>query len=238
MKIQEQMTQLRLAGMKTLYSSLSEARQLQNLNLDEGLELLLQAETENRNTRRTERLTQKARFRYKASLSEINYLENRNLDKNLIASLSDCSFINKGQSIIITGATGCGKSFLASALGQQACLLGYKVLYSSLSKLFSQLKISRLEGTLAKTTENIAKQQLLILDDFGITGLDQQQAIDLMEIIEDRHGRHSTIIASQIPIAAWYDMIPDSTIADAILDRLIHTATRVELKGDSLRKIK
>jgi DNA replication protein DnaC len=238
MKIQEQMTQLRLAGMKTLYSSLSETRQLQNLNLDEGLELLLQAETENRNTRRTERLTQKARFRYKASLSEINYLENRNLDKNLIASLSDCSFINKGQSIIITGATGCGKSFLASALGQQACILGYKVLYSSLSKLFSQLKISRLEGTLAKITENIAKQQLLIIDDFGITGLDQQQAIDLMEIIEDRHGRHSTIIASQIPIAAWYDMIPDSTIADAILDRLIHTATRVELKGDSLRKIK
>jgi len=238
MKIQEQMSQLRLAGMKNRYNSLVETRHLQSLNINEGLELLLQAEVENRNIRRTERLTHNAKFRYKASLSEINYLESRNLDKNLIASLSDCTFINKGQSIIITGATGCGKSFLASAIGQQACLLGFKVYYSSISKLFSKLKVSRLEGTLAKTMENIAKQQLLILDDFGITGLDQQQAIDLMEIIEDRHGRNSTLIATQIPIAAWYDIIPDSTIADAILDRLIHTATRVELKGDSLRKIK
>lgn len=238
MKIEEQMSQLRLTGMKHRYTSLKETRQLQNLNLADGLELLLQAESESRNTKRTERLTQKARFRYKASLSEINYLENRALDKNLIASLSDCSFAAKGQSIIITGATGCGKSFLASALGQQACLLGYKVLYSSLSKLFSQLKISRLDGTLARTMENIAKQNVLILDDFGITGLDQQQAIDLMEIIEDRHSRNATIIASQLPITAWYDIITDSTIADAILDRLIHTATRIELKGDSLRKIK
>ena len=238
MKIQEQMSQLRLLGMKHRYISLQESRQLQNLSLSDGLELLLQAECENRNTKRTERLTHKARFRYKASLSEINYLESRALDKNLIAALTDCSFISKGQSIIITGATGCGKSFLASALGQQACLLGHKVLYSSLSKLLSQLKISRIEGTLPRTMENIAKQNLLILDDFGITGLDQQQAIDLMEIIEDRHAQNATIIATQLPIAAWYDMIPDSTIADAILDRLIHTATRIELKGDSLRKIK
>lgn len=238
MKIEEQMSQLRLAGMRHRYTSLLETRQWQNLNQNEGLELLLQAELENRRTKKSERLTHKARFRYKASINEISYLEARGLDKNLIATLSDCSYINKGQSIIITGATGCGKSFLASALGQQACMMGYKVLYSSLSKLFSQLKISRLDGTLAKSLENIAKQHLLIIDDFGITGLDQQQAIDLMEIIEDRHAKHATIIATQLPIAAWYDIIPDSTIADAILDRLIHTANRIELKGDSLRKIK
>lgn len=238
MKIEEQMSQLRLAGMRHRYTSLLETRQWQNLNQNEGLELLLQAELENRSTKKSERLTQKARFRYKASINEISYLEARGLDKNLIATLSDCTYINKGQSIIITGATGCGKSFLASALGQQACMMGYKVLYSSLSKLFSQLKISRLDGTLAKSLENIAKQHLLIIDDFGITGLDQQQAIDLMEIIEDRHTKHATIIATQLPIAAWYDIIPDSTIADAILDRLIHTANRIELKGDSLRKIK
>lgn len=238
MKIEEQMSQLRLAGMRHRYTSLLETRQWQNLNQNEGLKLLLQAELENRRTKKSERLTHKARFRYKASINEISYLEARGLDKNLIATLSDCSYINKGQSIIITGATGCGKSFLASALGQQACMMGYKVLYSSLSKLFSQLKISRLDGTLAKSLENIAKQHLLIIDDFGITGLDQQQAIDLMEIIEDRHAKHATIIATQLPIAAWYDIIPDSTIADAILDRLIHTANRIELKGDSLRKIK
>lgn len=236
MKVQEQMGQLRLAGMKHRYTSLLETRQLQNLSLTEGLELLLQAETENRETRRTERLTAKARFRYQASLSEINYAQSRNLDKNLMAALSDGSFIPQGQSIIITGATGCGKSFLASALGHQACLLGYKVAYYSTSKLFNQLRIARLDGTLTRTLDNIAKQNLLILDDFGITGMDKQQALDLMEIIEDRHGKNATVIASQIPIAAWYDIIPDSTIADAILDRLIHTATRIELKGDSLRK--
>lgn len=236
MKIQEQMSQLRLSGMKHRYESLDQSRQLQNLALNEALELLLQAELENRDNKRTERLTLKAKFRYKASLNQINYLESRKLDKNLIASLSDCTFIDKGQSVIITGATGCGKSFLASALGHQACLLGYKVLYSPMSKLFSQLKINRLSATLAKAFEQISKQQLLIIDDFGITGLDQQQAMDLLEIIEDRHGRFSTIIATQLPITAWFDIIPDSTIADAILDRLIHSSTRIELKGDSLRK--
>lgn len=236
MKIEEQMSQLRLTGMRHRYVSLSETRQLQNLSLREGLELLLQAETENRQTRRTERLTTRARFRYQASLNEISYPDSRNLDKNLIAALSDCSFIPKGQSIIITGATGCGKSFLASALGQQACLMGFKVMYSATSKLFHRLRIARLDGSWVKTMEQIAKQQLLILDDFAITGMDKQQAIDLMEVIEDRHNKNATIIATQLPIAAWYDIIPDSTIADAILDRLAHSATRIELKGDSLRK--
>jgi DNA replication protein DnaC len=238
MKIEEQMSQLRLAGMRHRFNSLSQTQQLNNLSLSEGLELLLQAELENRTNKRTERLTRKARFRYKSSLNEISYLDSRALDKNIIATLSDCSFIDKGQSIIITGATGCGKSFLASALGHQACLLGYKVLYVSMSKLCSQLKVSRIDGSIVKLLDNIAKQHLLILDDFGITGLDQQQAIDLMEIIEDRHTKNATIIATQLPIAAWYDIISDSTIADAILDRLVHTATRIELKGDSLRKIK
>lgn len=236
MKIEEQMGQLRLAGMRHRYISLSETRQLQNLSLKEGLELLLQAETENRQTRRTERLTTQARFRYQASLSEISYADSRNLNKNLMASLSDCSFIPKGESIIITGATGSGKSFLASALGQQACLMGFRVMYSATSKLFHRLKMARLDGSWVKTMEQIAKQQLLILDDFAIAGMDKQQAVDLMEVIEDRHNKNATIIATQLPIAAWYDIIPDSTIADAILDRLVHTATRIELKGDSLRK--
>ncbi|MCD8539615.1 MAG: ATP-binding protein [Leadbetterella sp.] len=109
-------------------------------------------------------------------------------------------------------------------------------MYSATSKLFHRLKIARLDGSWVKTMEQIAKQQLLILDDFAITGMDKQQAVDLMEVIEDRHNRNATIIATQLPIAAWYDIIPDSTIADAILDRLVHTATRIELKGDSLRK--
>ncbi len=236
MNIEQQMSQLRLAGMKQRYQNLNETRQVHNLELTEGLQLLLQAEQESRQNRRSERLTQQARFRYQASLSEITYSQNRNLDKTLMASLADCSFIDKGQSIIITGATGCGKSFLASALGHQACRLGHKVFYSSQTKLFSKIRMCRIDGSLDKNFQKIAKQNLLIIDDFGLSGMDQQQALDLMEIIEDRHGKMATIIVSQLPVSAWYDIIPDSTIADAILDRLVHTSIRIELKGDSLRK--
>ncbi len=238
MNIEQQMAQLRLSGMKNLYQNLTETRQTQNLTFTDGLQMLLTAEQQERQHRRTERLTRNARFRYQASLSEVTCSTARNLDQNTIASLTDCSFIGKGQSIIITGATGCGKSFLASALGQQACNLGYKTGYSSLSKLFNRIKISRMDGSILKTFDSLAKQDLLILDDFGMSGIDQQQAIDLMEIIEDRHAKKATVIASQLPVSTWYDIIPDSTIADAILDRLVHTAIRIELKGDSLRKIK
>ncbi len=145
-------------------------------------------------------------------------------------------YINKGESIIITGATGCGKSFIASAFGHHACSQGYKVAYFNLQKLLSKTKMSRVEGTIYKLMENIAKTNLLILDDFGLVNLVGQQQLDLMEIIEDRHGRSSTIIASQLPVASWFDVISEATIADAILDRLIHSSHRIELKGESLRK--
>jgi DNA replication protein DnaC len=152
--------------------------------------------------------------------------------------LSDGSYIDKGDFVLITGATGCGKSFLATALGQQACTQGFKTQYISIKKMFNQLKIARIEGTYIKYVERISKQQLLIIDDFGLVPMDQQQAVDLMEIIEDRHAKQATIVASQLPVSTWYDIIPDSTIADAILDRIIHTAIRIELKGESLRKKK
>ena len=152
--------------------------------------------------------------------------------------LSDGSYIDKGDFVLITGATGCGKSFLATALGQQACTQGFKTQYISIKKMFNQLKIARIEGTYIKYVERISKQQLLIIDDFGLVPMDQQQAVDLMEIIEDRHSKQATIVASQLPVSTWYDIIPDSTIADAILDRIIHTAIRIELKGESLRKKK
>jgi DNA replication protein DnaC len=136
----------------------------------------------------------------------------------------------------ITGSTGCGKSFLASALGHQACAQGHKVAYYNVQKLLLKTKISRIEGTILKFFEFISKTDLLILDDFGLTHLEQQQQLDLMEMIEDRHGTSSTIIASQLPVSSWYDVIGEETIADAILDRLVHTSYRVELKGESLRK--
>lgn len=238
MKLEEQMYHLRLQGMVKRWEGLKEAKQLQGLSLKDGLELLLQAEWESRYNRKRERLTKQAGFRYQASLNELSYLPERNLDKTIIGMLSDGAYIDKGEFILITGATGCGKSFLATAFGQQACTQGYKTMYISMKKLSAQLKMARVEGTYMKYVEKISRQQLLILDDFGLSPMDQQQSIDLMEIIEDRHGKNATIVVSQLPVSTWYDVIPDSTIADAILDRIIHTATRIELKGESLRKKK
>ena len=138
--------------------------------------------------------------------------------------------------MLISGATGCGKSFLASALGHQACAQGYRVAYYNVQKLLLRSKMSRLDGTIYKFMEKLSKTDLLILDDFGLTHLEQQQRLDMMEIIEDRHGKASTVIASQLPVASWYDVIGEDTIADAILDRLVHGSYRIELKGESLRK--
>lgn len=236
MKAEQQMYELRLMGMMDRYKSLNETKQIQGLSLQEGLELLFLAETEYRNHRRTDRLIQMARFRYQASIAEINYLPSRNLDRSMVASLVDNEYIKKGDFIVITGATGCGKSYLATAFGYQACNMGIKTMYISMKTMFDQLKLAKIDGTYLKYMDKIAKSSLLIIDDFGLSNLDKTQALDLMEIIEDRHAKKGTIIASQIPISAWYDIIPDSTIADAILDRIVHTATRIELKGDSLRK--
>jgi DNA replication protein DnaC len=236
MKAEQQMYELRLMGMMNRYKSLNETKQIQGLSLQEGLEILFLAETEYRNHRRTDRLIQMARFRYQASIAEINYLPTRNLERSMVASLVDNEYIKKGDFIVITGATGCGKSYLATAFGYQACNMGIKTMYISMKTMFDQLKLAKIEGTYLKYMDKIAKSSLLIIDDFGLSNLDKSQALDLMEIIEDRHSQKGTIIASQIPISTWYDIIPDSTIADAILDRIVHTATRIELKGDSLRK--
>ena len=235
-QIETQMNKLRLHGMVKSYAVLQETRKVHELSLHEGLELLLQAEEQERDNRRFKRLEYNAAFRYKASIEELRADPARGLDKNLIASLAMGDYIAKGESVLITGATGCGKSFLSSALGHQACVLGYKVAYFNTQKLMLKIKMARLEGTVYKFFEKLAKTDLLILDDFGLTHLEKQQQMDLMELIEDRHGKSSTIIASQLPVGSWYDIIGEETIADAILDRLVHSSYRIEIKGDSLRK--
>ena len=236
MKIKEQMNNLRLHGMTTLWNSLTESRQHLQLDLHDGLQLLLQAEGEDRQQRRTARLIYQARFRYQASLEEISFDPSRQLDKSLILSLSDCQFITKGQSVVLTGPTGAGKSFLASALGHQACMMGYTTAYYNVQKLLTILKLAQIDGSIFKVHRRIYKTNLLILDDFGLQSLNDKQRIDFLDIIEDRHGRKSTIIVSQIPVVNWFDVIGDNTIADAIVDRIIHQSIKIEMHGESMRK--
>ncbi len=235
-RVETQFSQLRLSGMQRTWQALNETKRLVELSLVEGLEILLQAEQQEREQRRFERLQKNARFRYQASIEELQLDASRGLDKNLLTNLAKGDYLEKGDSILVTGATGCGKSFLVSALGHQACMQGYKVEYFNIQKLMQKTRIARLEGTIYKLFEKIAKTDLIILDDFGLTHLEKQQQLDLMEIIEDRHARKSTIIASQFPVASWYDIIGEETIADAILDLFVHTSYRIELKGESLRK--
>lgn len=235
-QIASQFTELRLSGMSHSWKMLTETRQHQDLSLSEGLEILLQAEKLDREQRRFDRLRKNAKFRYQASIQELKRDSSRGIDQTLLNALITGSYLQNGESIIITGATGCGKSFIASALGHQACAQGFSTAYFNMQKLTKQLKIARLEGSIVSFFMKLAKTQLLILDDFGLTHLEQQQQLDLMEIMEDRHTKHATIIASQLPVASWFEIIGEATIADAILDRLVHTSHRIELKGESLRR--
>lgn len=235
-QIENQLQELRLQGMSQSWSALLESKKHLEITLTEGLELLLQAEQDDRKNKRFDRLKKNAGFRYQASINEIYVDASRGVDKELINTLSAGTYLQNGESILITGAAGCGKSFLASALGHLACAQGHKVLYFNTQKMLLKAKMSRIEGTVSKFFDRISKIDLVILDDFGLTYLEQQQRMDLMEIIEDRHGRRSTIISSQLPVENWYEVIGEETIADAILDRLVHSSYRVQLKGDSLRK--
>lgn len=232
------MRQLRLSGMADRYQAVLNLPTHQKPSADVLLDQLLEAEDLYRNHRKSQAAIQKARFRYQASLNDIICSTERNFSKQTLLSLADCSFIDRGENIIITGATGCGKSFLASAIGYQACLNGKKVAYFSLPKLLAKQKSDRLDGAFSRELDRIEHKNLLILDDWGLTPLDSPARLALLQVIEDRHNRYSTIITSQLPVSAWHAYINENTIADAILDRIIHRALRIELAGDSLRKLK
>lgn len=235
-EILEKMKRMRLPGMHRAFNTSLQNGQAEKFTPDEMVAFLVNSEWDDRQNRNIERGLRKARFRYKATIEQIDYNEERGIDKNQIHRFAECSYIDKKENILITGPTGTGKSFLSSSLGHQACTLAYKVLYTNASRLFSQLKMAKADGSIIKEMNKIERQDLLIIDDFGIQPFDNQTRISLLEIIEDRHGKRSTIITSQLPVKQWYDVIGENTLADAVLDRIVHTAHRIELKGESLRR--
>ena len=230
------MKQMKLYGMYGAFKTAIEPGKTDNYSLDQFVSMIIDAEWDDKTNRRIERSIKNARFHYKASIENIIFDESRNIDKNKLFRLSECDFVSKYENVLITGSTGAGKSYLATALGYQACFQGFKVSYFNTTKLFSKLKIAKADGSYLKELAKIQKQNLVVIDDFGLQPLDSQNRIALLEIIEDRNNRGSMIVSSQVPVNGWYDIIGEKTIADAILDRLIHQAHRIELAGESMRK--
>jgi len=232
----EKLKQMRLGAMAELHLQYVKNNQLNDSTPDEYLALLTDHEWESRQNQKIDRLIKLACFRQKASIEEVSYSEARNLDKNMFNRLATLDFMARKENVIVTGASGVGKSYLAQALGHQACLMGHRVVYSNTARLFTRLKLSKVDGTYIKELQKLQRVDLLILDDFGLQAFDNHAREALMDIIEDRFNKISTIVSSQIPVSVWYDIIGEGTIADAILDRLVNSSHRIDLKGESLRK--
>ena len=234
----EKMKQMKFYGMHNAFKTAIETGRTDGYTIDEFISLLIDSEHDDRQTRKINRHITNARFRYSAELEKVSYSEERNLHKNKVMRLADCSYIKKGENILITGSTGVGKSFLASALGHHACSMGYRVLYFNTSKMFAKMKMAKVDASYIKSTAHVERQNLVILDDFGLQPMDNQSRMILMDIVEDRHEKSSMIITSQLPVDSWYDVIGEKTMADAIMDRIVHNSHRIDLKGESMRRTK
>jgi DNA replication protein DnaC len=232
----DKMRQLRLYGMYDAFKTNLETSVKESLTADQFIALLVASEWDDRRNRYVERAIRGAGFRYKASLEQIDYGIDRGLEKNQVHRLAALDFVKEHKDLFITGSTGTGKSYLATALGYHACQSGYKVMYVNTAKLMGQLKLAKAKGTILAELKRIERADLLILDDFGLQPFDAQSRASLLDIIEDRYQKRSTLVTSQIPVKEWYDIIGEKTIADAILDRKVHHSLRVELYGESLRR--
>jgi DNA replication protein DnaC len=230
------MQRIKLNGMADCYEAILDLPVNKQPGVHECIATLVDAEIQNRSHKRTQMLLRLSKLRYTASLQDITCNNDRNLHKEQVAALADCSFIERAENIFITGSTGCGKSFLACALGNQACLMGYRTLYFNMNRFFEQLQVAKVDGTIIKWMNLIQKANLIILDDFGLQPLDHSIRMALLQILEDRYAKGSTIIAAQIPVKKWYEYLNDPTLADAIMDRLTAKSSTLELKGQSLRK--
>ncbi len=232
----DQLSSLRLTGMHKALSEQLNMPDIESMDFMQRLGLLVDREMTERSSRVLRTRLKKAKLRQNACIEDIDFRTPRGMDRQLILSLASCDWIRKSHNVLITGATGTGKSYLACALAHKACLEGYTARHLRLPRLMEQLAIARADGSYGKLMLELARCDLIILDDWGIASMAKSQRHDLLEILEDRHSLKSTIVTSQLPIEAWHEYLGDPTLADAILDRLVHNAYKISLKGDSMRK--
>ena len=230
--------QLRLPAMAQGFKEQMEAPTITQLSFEDRLSLLVDMEITSRENRRLQTRLKKARLQQTACMEDIDYYSPRHLDKSLLSSLSHCGWVGSHQNVLIVGPCGTGKTFLACALAHKACLYGYTAHYCRISRLLSELQLNKGDGRYGKRMSELAKTDILILDDFGLSPLTDEQRRDLLEILDDRHDKRSTIVTSQVPIKLWHEAIGNETLADAILDRLVHNSYRLEIKGESMRKVR
>ena len=227
---------LKLTGMAAALEDQSATPDITDLSFEERLGLLVDREMTERDNRRMSSRLRRAKLRHAAILEDIDYRNSRGLDKGLVQSLASCQWVKEHLNVLITGPTGVGKTWLACALAHKACREGYTAQYVRLTRLLRDLTIAKGDGQYSKLLTSLAKVDVLILDDWGLMKLSAENRRDLLEVLEDRHGRRSTIATSQLPIEEWHGIIGDATLADAILDRLVHNAYKINLRGESMRK--
>jgi DNA replication protein DnaC len=232
------LNQLKLFGLAEAFMEQSQSALYSNLSFEERMGLLIDREMTVRDNRRLTNLLRGARLRYSSACpEEIDFRAPRGLLKDVVLSLMQNNWVKGKQNVIITGPTGCGKTFIACALANSACRSGYNAHYIRLPRLLQEMNIARGDGSYGKLLTRLAKYALLIIDDWGLAKLCEKERRDILEVLEDRHGITSTIISSQIPTEKWHDIIGDPTIADAVLDRLVHNAHMITMKGESMRKL-
>lgn len=234
----DHLAQLKLDGMLQAYQGVLAMPVQSQPSINQFMARLAEAELQSRARKRTELYLRQSKLRYNTILEQVYCNAERNLSKEKLMTIADCSFIERAENLLITGKTGCGKSYLACAIGRQACTLGYRTLYFGMNRFLEKISLSKLDGTYVKLLNQIEKTHLIIIDDFGLHPLDGVTRLALLQILEDRYGLKSTIITSQLPVAKYYEYIGESSVADAIMDRLTVNAHRFELEGDTLRKKK
>lgn len=231
----QSMKHMKLTGMHTLYESVLELPVDKQPTAHELIAQLIDAEHHYRKDKRMSMYLRLSKMRYAASMMDIKCTAKRNLSTESLTPFMDSAYIHRAENIAITGATGCGKSYLACAMGHQACVNGKRTMYLNMNRFIEQITLAKVDGTIIKWMNRIAKTHLIILDDFGLQQLSKEIKLVLLQIMEDRYAKHSTIICSQLPVKKWYDYLEEPTLADAILDRFLHKVHRFELKGKSLR---